>query len=214
LSRWPLWLRVVRDALLVAAVLAALLGVGLAVSTARVEGLSMLPTLDDGDVLLVDRAAVRLVPPHRGDVVVVAEPNGVPVVKRVIAVPGDTVEIDGAHVDGPGMPARPAVLLKPDGLGSWQRLDELYVLPGWVLGQSCCLADGRGGSSGPRPLTLPAGEFFVLGDNRNVSRDSRAFGPVPGDRILARVLVRYWPEGRAGSLASGATMVPDASTPA
>jgi signal peptidase I len=151
----------------------------------------MLPTLHDGDDLLADKLLLRWDPPRRGDVVVVLESNGVPAVKRVIGMPGDTVEIDAAP--------RPAVLLEPAGSGAWQRLDEPYVQPNWQRPDLCCDSSGRA-SAAASPLTLPPDEYFVLGDNRNVSIDSRSFGLVPRDRIVGRVLLRYWPLERRGRL--------------
>jgi signal peptidase I len=76
---------------------------------------------------------------------------------------------------------------------------EPYIAGDWGRPEFCCDANGLAAGSTPRPLTLPAGEFFVLGDNRGVSIDSRAFGLVPRDRILGRVMARYWPPGRAGT---------------
>jgi signal peptidase I len=57
-------------------------------------------------------------------------------------------------------------------------------------------------------VTLPPGEFFLLGDNRNVSRDSRSFGLVPSERIQGRVVAHYWPAARAGLVGSSPTLVP------
>jgi signal peptidase I len=181
----------------------------LATLTARVEGASMSPTLRDRDLLLVDRVGPRLSPPARGDVVVVGlNANGVTGVKRVIAVPGDAIEIDGTHADSPGGRPHPVVLLRPGGQGPWERLVEPYLAAHWGRPEFCCDANGLAAGSSPRALTLPPGEFFVLGDNRGVSIDSRAFGLVPRDRILGRVLTRYWPLDRAGPLPTASTMTP------
>ncbi|TMC03982.1 MAG: signal peptidase I [Chloroflexi bacterium] len=201
-----LW-RLLRDGALALAAATAVAAVALAALTARVEGPSMSPTLRDGDLLLVDRLGPRLAPPARGDVVVIAlNPSGVPGVKRVVAVPGDTVAIDGTHVDGPGGRPHPVVLLRPGGAGPWRQLDEPYLAGDWGRPEFCCDAGGRAGGPAARPLTVPAGEFFVLGDNRGVSIDSRTFGLVPRDRILGRVLTRYWPAGRAGGLGPEASL--------
>jgi signal peptidase I len=178
-----------------------------AVLTIRVEGTSMLPSLHEDDNLLADKMLLRWDAPRRGDVVVVLQPNGVPAIKRVIGLPGDTLQIDGAHVDAAGAAPRPAVLLEPAGAGPWRRLDEPYVQPNWQRPDSCCDPTGRD-TAAPRPLTLPTGQYFVLGDNRNVSVDSRSFGLVPRDRIVGRVLLRYWPLSRWGSVAAGPTLAP------
>ncbi|HXM54696.1 MAG TPA: signal peptidase I [Candidatus Dormibacteraeota bacterium] len=190
-------LRLARDVLLGLAALAAALAFVLALLTVRVEGTSMAPSLRDGDDLVADKLLVRWEPPRRGDIVVVLEPSGVPAVKRVIGLPGDTVEIDGA-----------TVLLEPAGTGAWRRLEEPYVQPGWQWPDSCCDPDGRA-TTGARPLTLPAGQFFVLGDNRNVSIDSRTFGLVPRDRIVARAMLRYWPLPRWGTLDVEPALLPE-----
>jgi signal peptidase I len=184
--------------------------VALAALTARVEGVSMVPTLRDGDLLLVDRVGPRLWAPARGDIVIVGlNANGLAGVKRVIAVPGDTVAIDGTHADVPGARPHPVVLLRPGGAGPWERLVEPYIAGDWGRPEFCCDANGLSvAGSSPRPLTLPPGEFFVLGDNRGVSIDSRTFGLVPRDRILGRVVARYWPIGRAGELLPTSTMTP------
>jgi signal peptidase I len=183
--------------------------VALAALTARVEGTSMQPTLRDGDLLFVNRLGPHVLAPARGDIVVVGlNANGLAGVKRVIAVPGDTVAIDGTHADSPGGRPHPVVLLRPGGVGPWERLVEPYIEGDWGRPEYCCDPNGLSAASGPRPLTLPLGDFFVLGDNRGVSIDSRTFGLVPRDRIIGLVVARYWPLDRAGEPTSGLTMTP------
>ncbi len=103
----------------------------------------------------------------RGQIIIFYEPDqtGTPLIKRVIGVPGDTIQIvDGAvYVNG-------------------QRLDEPYV--GGKL-TTCSVYCG--------PITLGPDMYFVMGDNRPDSLDSRSFGPVSGNLILGRVVLRYWP---------------------
>lgn len=201
--------RLLRDGVLALAAVTALTAVALTALTARVEGVSMEPTLSNGDLLLVDRLGPHLTAPARGDIVVVGlNANGLAGVKRVIALPGDTVEIDGNHVDSPGGRTRPVVLLRPGGAGPWRQLSEPYIAGDWGKPEFCCGADGQAIVSAPHPLTLASGEYFVLGDNRGVSLDSRWFGLVPRSRILGRVVTRYWPLDRAGAPTSGMRLVP------
>jgi signal peptidase I len=201
--------RLLRDGALALAAVTAVAAVALAALTARVEGTSMQPTLRDGDLLLVNRLGPHLRAPARGDIVVVGlNANGLAGVKRVIAVPGDAVAIDGTHVDSPGGLPHPVVLLRPADVGPWERLVEPYIADDWGRPEFCCDPNGLSGGSGPQPLTLSPGEFFVLGDNRGVSIDSRTFGLVPRDRILGLVVARYWPLERAGEPTSSSTMTP------
>lgn len=133
-------------------------------SSAVVDGQSMMPTLDNGDYLLITHGDSTL---HRGDIIVtsVAERTGpVELVKRVIALPGDTIQIknDVAYVNGAPEPQ----------LGQ-------YVLPQ---------------DSVSRPaLVVPAGYVYVLGDNRPVSEDSRYLGPVPESGIKGRAVLVFAP---------------------
>ena len=159
----------------------------------------MSPALHDGDALLIDRVGVRFRAPQRGDIVVTAEPGGASLVKRVIAVPGDVVEIDGG---GP----RPVVLLQPDGRGPWRRLVEPYVGGSWTRGEFCCDASGLDVGQAPQPLRVPPGRVFLLGDNRDASTDSRRYGVFSTDRIVGRAVVRWWPLSRAGSLDGRASL--------
>lgn len=138
-----------------------------------VEGPSMMPTLQSGERLLVDKITYRLRSPHRGEVIIFRFPSNPQqyFIKRVIGVPGDKVLITGGQVYINGAP-----------------LKEPYVeSSSWgVFG----------------PYEVPAEHFFVLGDNRNNSEDSRSqrVGFVPSSMIVGRALWRYWPIARAGLL--------------
>lgn len=125
---------------------------------------SMTPTLQDGDEVLGDKLGPRLGGVSRGDVVVFTPPStSALMVKRVAAVGGDRVAI----LDG---------LLVVDG----HRVRETYVDHATVDGVYF------------GPVTVPRGSVFVLGDDRSNSVDSRSFGPVSRDRVVARVLLRLW----------------------
>jgi signal peptidase I len=164
----------------------AVIGFALAALTARVEGPSMGPTLREDDLLLVNKFPVGQGPLRRGDIVLLRLGNA-NAVKRVIGMPGDELEIDHGQV-----------LVKPAGVGSWRGLSEPYARGGWTVANYCCDITGRATRTGfAESLSIPSGRYFVLGDNRNDSYDSRVFGLVPQDWIAGRVLLRYWPFDRA-----------------
>ncbi len=137
----------------------------------RVEGTSMLPQLEDQDRLFINKMAFRVGDIHRGDVVVFEYPRDhtKSYIKRVIGLPGDVVRIDHGHVWVNG-----------------QRLVEPYVPPRFE--------DDR---SQPE-LRIPAGEYFVMGDHRSISSDSREFGPVERELIYGKAAFVYWPMDQAG----------------
>ena len=144
-----------------------------------VSGPSMEPTFQNHDYLIVDRLSYSFGTPQRGDVVIFTLPqnSGETLIKRVIAVPGDTVEVRGSAV----------VITNaahPDGV----TLKEPYLSP----------AD-LGGASGMK-VQLPADTYFVLGDNRKVSYDSRLWGTLPRKGIIGRVFVRLYPFDAIGLL--------------
>jgi signal peptidase I len=141
---------------------------------ARVEGRSMEPTLHDRDRLVVNKLAFRVHAPEVGDVVMLLHPNDPDqtLVKRVVAGPGDTVGFQAGIVIRNGV-----------------AVDEDYVPE-----------DVRSAETLP-PLVVPQGFYYVLGDHRNNSMDSRLFGPVPQKYILGRVQVRWWPVTNARTFA-------------
>ena len=137
----------------------------------RISSGSMAPTLLQGDVVLVDRRDLDVSELARGDLVTFEHPQTAnESLKRVIALPGDTVATLDAvvHVNG-----------KP--------VEEPYV----------DFSDWEGIFAAR--VEVPAGEVYLLGDNRGDSVDSRDFGPVPVERLDGRVLVRLWPPVRVGA---------------
>jgi signal peptidase I len=137
----------------------------------RVEGTSMLPMLEDQDRLFINKMAYRIGEIHRGDVVVFLYPHDhtKSYIKRVIALPGDDLRIDRGQVYVNG-----------------KALTENYV--------PVRFEDDR---SQPES-TIPQNEYFVMGDHRSISSDSRDFGPVERDLIYGKAAFVYWPMDQAG----------------
>lgn len=172
-----------------------------ALQTVRVDGTSMVGTLQDQDLLLASKISYDFgANPSRGDIVVLVPPTDPSrdFIKRVIGLPGDTIEIDGDH-----HPTQ--VLIKPGSKGSWQVLHEPYLPQPWTTLNDCCGPDGKASASA-QALTVPQGYYFVMGDNRNFSSDSRSFGPVPRKNILAKAFLRIWPLNHFGGLGSGPSL--------
>lgn len=152
-------------------------GTRMVVQNFRVDGGSMVPALENGEFLLVNKLAYVASTPDRGDVVVFRSPAkpDEDLVKRIIGLPNETVEFHdgGVFVDG-------------------RRLaeDEYFA--------------GITGTRAGRSLVVPDQAYFVLGDNRGQSIDSRSFGIVPAASIVGKVWLVYWPVGKFGVL-PGAT---------
>jgi signal peptidase I len=164
-----------------------------------VSGASMEPTFDNWDYLITDRLSYELSAPERGDVVVFCLPNsgecsffkrllrqewGGPrtLIKRVIGLPGETVSVEGSTV----------------------RITNTDHPDGFVLDEPYLAAENIGGPTGTE-TTLRDGEYFVLGDNRRVSSDSRVWGVLPKENIIGHVLVRLFPIASIGVLPGDAT---------
>jgi len=156
----------------------------------EVEQTSMLPTIVQREYVLIDKVSPRFADYRRGDIVVFNPPPGyeqdnVPFIKRVIGLPGDTVRLENGRV----------FVTPPN--GNPVSIDEPYVIKE---------ADGRTAPTLPKDLagtsswTVPSGEYFVMGDNRPVSQDSRVFGPIKRDLIIGRAWLRYFPLDRIGFL--------------
>ena len=139
----------------------------------KVEGTSMMPTLDDQERVFINKFVYRLEPIQRGDVVVFRYPRDTSksYIKRVIAVPGDRVRIE----DG--------LLYVND-----RQITEDYVPSNYEDLRSYA------------EIVVPAHAYFVLGDHRNLSNDSRDFGPVDERFIYGKAVFGYWPFAKLGKL--------------
>lgn len=178
-----------------------LTAVGVLYCSDRVVGPSMLPGLQPGDRVLVNPLAYGARAPRRGDIVALVPPVGPrgTAVKRVVGLPGDELEI---RPGTSGLP--PVVLVRPGGKGPWERLAEPYASRAGNPDLGCCDGSGRATGS-PRPFKVPAGRYFVLGDNRNVSYDSMDYGPVSRDAIQGRVSWLVLPLSRFGPISAHLT---------
>ncbi len=137
----------------------------------RVEGTSMVPALEDQDRLFINKIAYRMGDIHAGDVVVFQYPrdHAKSYIKRVIALPGDDLRIEHGRVYVNGV-----------------RLKEPYIQK--------IYDDDR---SQPE-MVLPPREYFVMGDHRSISSDSRDFGPVDRGLIYGKAVFVYWPMEQVG----------------
>jgi signal peptidase I len=154
--------------------------ISFAVQAVHVEGLSMYATLDDQDYLIANKIDYRLHPPQRGDIIILRPPtdNSKDFIKRVIALPGEKLLIRDSHVYING-----------------RLLDEPYLPEAWTTLNNWPQtgADGQ---------VMRSNEYFVMGDNRNRSQDSRIFGPIGRDRIDGRAWFRIWPLNHFGDIYS------------
>jgi len=175
----------------------------------QIPSVSMEPTLDVGQRVLVDRVSYRFGDPEIGDIVVFHPPQGAdaaskcgvtidgqqPVdaheacpqvidqesstnfIKRIVAGPGDRLSVEHGH------PVVNGVMAQED-----------FINP--------CHGDGAPGDpcNLPKTITIPQNEYFMMGDNRGSSDDSRFWGPVPRDWIIGEAFVTYWPPDRLGFL--------------
>jgi len=129
----------------------------------RVDGFSMVPTLQDGEYILVSKLSYKTGIPARGDIIVFALPTDQhqDLIKRVIGLPGETISIHGGIVKVNGVPlTEPYIAQQPLYDSDW---------------------------------TVPEGQLFVLGDNRNDSKDSHQWGLLPMEHVIGKAILIYWP---------------------
>jgi signal peptidase I len=164
---------------------------GWVVKPYRIPSASMEPTLQIGDMVLVNRFIYHLHPPRRGDIIVFHPPGrgdtpirgasseaSVNYIKRVIGLPGESLEIRRGTVFVRTPPA------------PWHALHESYIANNPKV--------GAGSKFGP--VKVPRGDYFVLGDNRGNSDDSRVWGPLPRRNIIGEAFLIYWPLNRITTL--------------
>jgi signal peptidase I len=158
------WVAIVIGALAVALIVKTFL-----IQAFFIPSLSMYSTLDKGDRVLVNKLSYHLHDIHRGDIVVFERPPKVAdsdikdLIKRVVGLPGDTVEGKGGRVWING-----------------KALREGYLDDGTTTSEF-------------QPQTIPDDQIWVMGDNRSNSEDSRYFGPIDTDLVVGRAFVRVWP---------------------
>ena len=150
----------------------------------QVSGRSMVPNFQNGEYLLTNKWAYRTSLPQRGDVVIFHAPatahcptgGACDFIKRVIGMPSETISIRSGHV-----------------YINNKQLEETYLPPEYVTRGDAFLRDGM-------QISLGDEEYFLVGDNRPGSSDSRAFGPVPRKNFIGKAWIRYWPLSKLGVL--------------
>ncbi len=170
----------------------------------RIPSESMVPTLEIGQRVLVNRVGSHIGDPNVGDVVVFNPPTGaenaagsqcgerqrsgaacakptpqkadVNFIKRVVGAPGDTIAVRDGRVIRNGKPTK-----------------EPFI-------SDTCVNDAGAGCSFPTAITVPPGHWYMMGDNRGESDDSRFWGPVPESWIIGNAFATYWPPKRVGLL--------------
>lgn len=144
----------------------------------KVEGTSMAPLLSDQERIFINKYVYRFEPIDRGDVVVFWYPldRSKSFIKRVVGLPGETLEIRDGHLYING-----------------KLIQETYVPPSYF------------DDSSYGPIRIPPHEYFVMGDHRDSSNDSRIFGPVPRRYIYGKAVFAYWPFNHFGEISAPET---------
>lgn len=143
----------------------------------QVKGNSMYDNFYDGEYLLTDKISYRFNEPEYGDIVVFKAPQNedYDYIKRIVGLPGDRVMIKSGHVYVNGQIFDESGYLDP----------EISTRPGQYA------RDGM-------TVSVPANQYFAMGDNRNNSSDSRDWGPVPLSNIVGKAWIKYWPLNKTG----------------
>ncbi len=146
----------------------------------KIKGTSMEPNFPDGEYLLTDKVTFRVRDPKRGDVIVFEAPDapGEEYIKRIIGLPGEKVHLSNGNV-----------------YINDEKLDEHYLVSNLPTTAGIFLPDNQ-------DIIVPNSNYFVLGDNRPASSDSRTWGFVAKDKISGRAWLIYWPLSKVGLVQS------------
>jgi signal peptidase I len=147
----------------------------------QVNGQSMVPNFQSGEYVLSDKISYKTRNPRRGEVIVFHAPEaaqcpkgtGCDFIKRVMGLPGETIQVHDNHIWVNGKAVEEPYIPK-----------EFEILPG--------------PATKDKSITLGPDEYFVCGDNRPYSSDSRTWGPITKSDIVGRAIIRYWPLNKAG----------------
>lgn len=144
----------------------------------QIKGASMEPTFHNGNYIFTSKVTYKMREPIRGDVVVFHAPRNpdLEYIKRVIGLPGDTILIENQNVYVNG-----------------EQINEPYISDFTTLGLVGFVEEGV-------PFVVPEGHYFVMGDNRPRSSDSREFGPITYESIIGQVIYRYFPFNEMGTV--------------
>ncbi|MBU6146043.1 MAG: signal peptidase I [Paenibacillaceae bacterium] len=145
-----------------------------------VNGVSMTPTLQDNELVLVNKIVYRFHPPERGDIVVFQAAEEEQYIKRVMALPGETIEVIGDVVYINGVERKEPYLIQA--VAKMHNQERQYNDKDFA------------------PYTVSNGHVFAMGDNRSHSTDSRDIGEVPVEDIVGRADIGLWPISKIGML--------------
>ena len=142
----------------------------------KVSGSSMVPTFQNGDFILTDKISYRIGEPRNGDIIVLKNPRNESqdFIKRIVATPGQSLKVQGNSVYVNGV-----------------RIIEAYLPQATVTRNGSFLEEGE-------EIKVAPNQYYVFGDNRNHSSDSREWGAITKDEIVGKVFFRYWPPDSFG----------------
>lgn len=149
-------------------------------SPQEINGASMEPSFFNTELIITNKFIYKISPPKRGDVVIFKSPKNkdIDYIKRVIGLPGDRVKLVNStfYING-------------------VKLEEPYLRPNTETAGGSFLHEGE-------ETIVPEGEYFVCGDNRPHSSDSREFGPIPVADFIGKGIILYWPVSRFSTIAN------------
>lgn len=155
-------------------------------SPQEINGASMDPTFHNGEYILTNKIEYKFKKPSRGDVIIFKSPRNkdIDYIKRIIGEPGDRVALENGAFVINGM-----------------KLDEPYLPAGLYTSGGSFLPEGA-------EIVVAEGRYFMAGDNRGHSSDSREFGPIPLEDFIGKAFLRYWPFSEAGVITAPSYSLP------